>query len=158
MPGANRAFPQAASHRDTENINILAYLSFLREVVIFTSNGKMIFYQYYVNIVRQTIIWRRGLVLVTYIFVKDILLNWLLRLTSQLSWVAAWLLVTRVFPVYLVGKEESWERWESSVLGRWERCMSGVRWQGGRIVSWHSQRGGKIMSWQFGKDEGGGGG
>ena len=56
MPGANRAFPQAASHRDTENINILAYLSFLREVVIFTSNGKMIFYQYYVNIVRQTII------------------------------------------------------------------------------------------------------
>ena len=149
----------SGKHRDTENIKILAYLSFLREVVIFTSNGKMIFYQYYVNIVRQTIIWRRGLVLVTYVFVKDILLNWLLRLTSQLSWVAAWLLVTRVFPVYLVGREESWERWESSVLGRWERCMSGVRWQGGkggRIVSWHSQRGGKVMRWQFGKRWGGG--
>ena len=34
---------QAVSHRDTQNIKILAYLSFLREVVIFTSNGKMIF-------------------------------------------------------------------------------------------------------------------
>ena len=62
---------QAVSHQDTQNIKILTYLSFLREVVIFTSNGKMIFYQYYVNIVRQTIIWRRGLVLFTYIFVKD---------------------------------------------------------------------------------------
>ena len=34
---------QAVSHRDTQNIKILAYLSFLREMVIFTSNEKMIF-------------------------------------------------------------------------------------------------------------------
>ena len=51
-------------------------------------------------------------------------------LTSQLSWVAAWLLVTRVCPVYLVKNvailevstscwEVSRERWESSELGRW---------------------------------------
>ena len=67
----NQLHLQAVSHRDTQNIKILAYLSFFREVVIFTSNGKMIFYQYYVNIVRQTIIWRRGLVLFTHIFLKD---------------------------------------------------------------------------------------
>ena len=56
MPGANCTFPQTVSHRDTQNIKILAYLSFLREVVIFKRNGKIIFYQHYVNIVRQTII------------------------------------------------------------------------------------------------------
>ena len=47
----------------------------------------------------------------------------------------------------------SWERWESSELGRWERCIGGVRWQGGkgaRIVRWHGRRGGNVMMWQFG--------
>ena len=34
---------QAVSYRDAQKIKILAYLSFLREVVIFTCNGKMIF-------------------------------------------------------------------------------------------------------------------
>ena len=48
----------------------------------------------------------------------------------------------------------SWERWESSELGRWERCIGGVRWQGGkgaRIVRWHGRRGGNVMMWQFGR-------
>ena len=99
---------------------------------------------------------------------------WLLRLnsglrrehpTSELSWVATWLLVTRVFPVYLVKERYhfggiclslggSWEGWESRELGKRERCMSGVRWQGGkggRIVRCHSRRGGKVVRWQFGK-------
>ena len=31
--------------------------------------------------------------------------------------------------VYLSFRGEvSWERWESSELGRWERCMTGVKW------------------------------
>ena len=105
-----------------------------------------------------------------------LMLCWLLRvnlgawrehLTSQLSWVATWLLATRVFPVYLVkkrcysggiylllGGRWSWERWESSELRRWERCVSGLRWQvgkGGRIVRWHSQRGRKVVRWQKGE-------
>ena len=95
---------------------------------------------------------------------------WREHLTSLLSWVAAWLLDTRVFPVYLVkkrcysggiylllGGRWSWKRWESSELRRWERCVSGLRWQGGkggRIVRWHSQRGTKVVRWQ--KGEGGG--
>ena len=106
---------------------------------------------------------------------------WLLRLnsglrrehpTSQLSWVATWLLVTRVFPVYLVKERYhfggvylslggSWEGWESRELGKRERCMSGVRWQGGkggRIVRCHSRRGGKVVRWQFGKGVWRGGG
>ena len=43
---------------------------------------------------------------------------------------------TLLFWMYLfgVGREASWERWESSELGRWERCMSGVRWRGGKGV------------------------
>ena len=48
----------------------------------------------------------------------------------------------------------SWERWESSELGRWERCISGVRWQdgkGGRIVRWHGRRGGNVMMWEVGR-------
>ena len=48
----------------------------------------------------------------------------------------------------------SWERWESSELGRWERCIGGARWQGGkggRMVRWHGQRGGNMTRWQFGR-------
>ena len=87
--------------------------------------------------------------------------TWGVHFTSQISWVAAWLLVTCVYPVYLVNKcccsggiyflsrgRWSWEKWESSELGTWERCVSGVRWQGGkgeRIVRWHSRRGGKVV-------------
>ena len=29
--------------------------------------------------------------------------------------------------LFVVGREVSWERWESSELGRWERCMTGVK-------------------------------
>ena len=39
---------------------------------------------------------------------------------------------------FVFEREVSWERWESSELGRWERCISGVRWQvgkGRRIVN-----------------------
>ena len=71
------------------------------------------------------------------------------HLISQLFWVAAWILVTCVCPVYLgserrllfwrclfvVGRKMSWERWDSSKLGRWERCMTWVKWQGGKCVS-----------------------
>ena len=106
---------------------------------------------------------------------------WGKRLSSQLSWVAAWLLVTRVRPVYLA-KERcysggtylsvkgrwSWKRWESSELGRCRRCVSGVRWQGGKrwensVVaqseSWEGSEmeerrrgGGGVVRWQGGKD------
>ena len=34
----------------------------------------------------------------------------------------------------VVGREVSWERWESSELGRWERCVSGVGRQCGKGV------------------------
>ena len=64
---------------------------------------------------------------------------WLLRLnsrvlrehlTSQLSWVAARLLLIQA------GKVEKVYEW--SKVKRWERCVSGMRWQvgkGGRLVS-----------------------
>ena len=29
--------------------------------------------------------------------------------------------------LFVVGREVSWERWESSELGRWERCVTGVK-------------------------------
>ena len=64
---------------------------------------------------------------------------------------------TLLFLGYLcvVGREVSWERWESGEPGRWERFMGGVRWQGGkggRIVRWHGRRGEKeVMRWQLGK-------
>ena len=51
--------------------------------------------------------------------------------------------------LFVVRREVSWERWESSELG--------VRWQGGkggRIVRWHSPRGGKVVRWEFGKGGG----
>ena len=54
----------------------------------------------------------------------------------------------------VIGREVSWEKWETSELERWERCMSGVSWQGGkggRIVRWHGQRGGNVVRWQFAK-------
>ena len=34
--------------------------------------------------------------------------------------------------LFVVGREVTWERWGSSVLGRWERCIGRVRWQGGK--------------------------
>ena len=34
----------------------------------------------------------------------------------------------------IIGREVSWERWESIELGRWERYMTGMRWQGGKSV------------------------
>ena len=48
----------------------------------------------------------------------------------------------------------SWEKWESSELGRWERFIGGARWQVGkcrRTVRWHGQRGGRVKIWQFGR-------
>ena len=56
--------------------------------------------------------------------------------------------------LFVFGREMSWERWESSELGRWERYIGGVRWQGGkggRIVNRHGRRGGNVMMWQFGR-------
>ena len=50
--------------------------------------------------------------------------------------------------LFVVGREVSWQRWESSELGRWEMCMSGVRWQGrigGRIVRCRTRIGGKVV-------------
>ena len=69
--------------------------------------------------------------------------------------------------LFVVGREVSWERWESSELrrwergegselGKWERCVKVVRWQGGkggRIVRWQGQRGGRVVRWQDGKGE-----
>ena len=48
----------------------------------------------------------------------------------------------------------SWEKWESSELGRWERFIGGARWQVGkcrRTVRWHGQRDRKVKIWQFGR-------
>ena len=89
------------------------------------------------------------------------------HLTSQLSWVAAWLLAmpqclpslpggrTLLFWSDLfVGRMVCWERLESSELGRSERCIRVVRWQGekgGRIVRWQDRRGGMVVRWQVGK-------
>ena len=36
--------------------------------------------------------------------------------------------------LFVVGREVSWERWESGELGRWKRCMTEVKWQGGKSV------------------------
>ena len=36
--------------------------------------------------------------------------------------------------LFLVGREVSWERWESSEPRRWKRCMTGVKGQGGKGV------------------------
>ena len=39
--------------------------------------------------------------------------------------------------LFVVGWVVSWERWESTELGRWKRCVRVVRWQvekGGRVV------------------------
>ena len=74
------------------------------------------------------------------------------QLTSQLSWLASWLLVTRNCPVYLVEK-----RCYFGVILElfwWERCMSVVRWQdrkSGRIVRWQDWRDGMVVRWQVGK-------
>ena len=91
------------------------------------------------------------------------------RLTSQFSWVAAWLLVTCVRSVYLV-KERcysggtylsvrgrwSWERWESSELVRCGRCVSGVRWQGWK--RWENSAVAQSESWEGSEWKKGGGG
>ena len=66
--------------------------------------------------------------------------------------------------LFVVGREVSWERWESSELrrwergegselGRWERYVRVVRWQGGkggRIVRWQGQRSRGVVRWQDG--------
>ena len=43
----------------------------------------------------------------------------------------------------VIGREVSWEKWETSELERWERCMSGVSWQGGKV--------GRVVRWQGGR-------
>ena len=86
--------------------------------------------------------------------------------TSLLCLPSFTILWTLLFWSYLfvVGREVSWERWESSELEKWERHISVVRWQSGRIMKWHSRRsckvvrwwfvkGGRVMRWQGGKDE-----
>ena len=45
----------------------------------------------------------------------------------------------------------SWERQESSDLGRWESCMRVVRWQGWRIVEvarLERSKGSEVASWE----------
>ena len=57
--------------------------------------------------------------------------------------------------LFVVGKELSWERCESSELGGQQRCMSVVRQQGGKgrkIVRWHFGGGGRVVRWQGRKD------
>ena len=56
------------------------------------------------------------------------------HLTSQLSWVAAWLLVTRVCPVYLVKERCYFGGIYLSLRGRW------------------AGKGGRVLSWEGGKD------
>ena len=55
------------------------------------------------------------------------------HLSSQLSWVAAWLLVTRVCPVYLVE----------------ERCYFGVVYL--LLGAWWAGKSGRVVSWKVGK-------
>ena len=91
---------------------------------------------------------------------------WGEQLTSQLSWVAVWLSVTCLpclpsgrtllfrSDLFVAGRVVSWERYESSKLGRLERCMRVVSWQGGkggRIVRWQDQMGGMVVRWQVRK-------
>ena len=77
------------------------------------------------------------------------------HLTSQLSWVTAWLLVIRVFPVYLVeercyfgmiyffvGKVVIWERWEKSEVPRPER------WEGSEVTIWEMGEGSEMARWE----------
>ena len=95
---------------------------------------------------------------------------WLLRLnpgargellTSQLSWVAAWLLVTRVCPVYLV--KERCYRWEGSELGKVEESWAGkagkvyewsevARWERWRNTEVAQSERWKVVKWQGRKD------
>ena len=72
-------------------------------------------------------------------------------LTSQLSWVAAWLLDTRVCPVYLV-KERCLFGVIYLLLGGWwaGKCRRVVRWQvgkGERGVRWQGQKVARVVRW-----------
>ena len=89
--------------------------------------------------------------------------------SSQLSWVAAWLLVTLVCPVYLVeescyfgviylslgwwwagkvGKVQegsevaSWKRWENSEVASWER------WDGSEEARWERSESSEVTRWE----------
>ena len=90
---------------------------------------------------------------------------WLLRLnprawgedlTSQLSWVAAWLLVTRVCPVYLVKEGCYFGGVYLSLGGRWAGKGGGVvNWEGGKGVwlEWSDKvgkvcEGSEVTSWE----------
>ena len=48
--------------------------------------------------------------------------------------------------LFVVGREVSWERWESSELGRWERCMIGVRWL--RWERWENSEVARSERWE----------
>ena len=57
------------------------------------------------------------------------------HLTIQLSWVAAWLIVTRVCPVYLVKERCYFGGIYLSLRGRWAgKCGRIVSWEGGKSV------------------------
>ena len=43
----------------------------------------------------------------------------------------------------------SWERWESSELGRWERCVSGLRWiEVARWERWENNEEAQLERWE----------